>query len=476
MLRLGKVLFLALTWMSLVAMACNLAATEEPPTLAPNPNPGLPGVTPPPTLGYATLAPGEQPGSTPAVRSQIEVELFNLLNEVDSTRMMEHIRNLEEFTTRHVNSTLTDPNSGVGAARTYLYNQFLLIQEQAPTHFSTFVHEFTAEFEGLRSVQQNIVGVLSGTESGAGTIVVGAHYDSRTDDLSDATGPAPGADDNGSGVAAVLELARILSQYPQRATIMFVLFAAEEVGRQGSTAFARDYVAARRIDLTAMLNLDTIGSWNSSDGRVVDDRIRLFTDDSPALDSPNQQLGRVIEFIGFNHDLALTIDVLPAQDREGRYGDHFSFQAMGYPAVRFIEAVEDPRNREGADFRDKVEPAYLVDSTRTVLGVLWSLAGGLRPPDHRNIVLRETGTVFVNTDTSRQFPQYQMVWNAVPGAVGYVLAFREEGSLIYNTQFTVDTNETIWHQFPNFAAVAVAAIDANGLIGPPSQEVPINLP
>lgn len=473
MTRFARTVLVALAWMSLVGVACNLTATQEPPTIAPNPN-VMPGVTPPPTLGYATLAPGEAPQQNTGANPQIDVQMFNLLNEVETTRLMEHIRNLEEFGTRHVNSIQTDATRGVGAASKYLEEQLTLIQNSQPQHFSTFSQTFTAEFDGVRSTQKNIIGVLHGTESGAGTIIIGAHYDSRTYDLTDAIGPAPGANDNGSGVAAVLELARILSKYPQRATIMFVLFAAEEVGRQGSTAFARDYIAARNIDVIAMLNVDTIGSWNGPDGTIIDDRIRLFTDEDATFASPHQHLGRMVEFIGYNHELSLDITVIAQKDRDGRYGDHFSFQAFGYPSVRFIEAIEDTPNREGDDYRNHVEPEYLRKSTQTILGVVWSLGGGLRPP--RSVSMRETGTVFVNTDTSRQFPNYQLIWDEVPGAVGYVVALRPPGALTYTNQYTVNTNETVWHQFPNYTAVAIAAIDANGLVGPLSREYVINTP
>lgn len=458
MRRTSHLLFLIIVWFSTVALACNLGSQDRPPTIAPR----LPGVTPQPTLGFATLAPGELPQSTAVAQLQArrDLEMYALLNEVDTDRLMIHVETMQNFYTRHINSSQTDPNRGIGATFNYLWQQFQAIRAQSPDFF-VLPQEFRATFNNVTTVQRNLVGIINGTEVGAGVIVIGGHYDTRADDLNDAIGIAPGANDNGSGVAAILEMARILSRTPQRTTIIFVLFSAEEVGRQGSRAFVNDYIKGRDIDVRAMINIDTIGNVHDTRGNVNDHQVRIFSDDNNA--SASRQLARNINFIGYNHSLELDIEVMTSRDREGRFGDHFEFAEAGYPAVRFIEALEDGRTNTNRDTIDHVEPYYLRKTTQTILGIVRSLAGGLRPP--RDIVLRDAGT---DEDGARLL---NLVWSTVPDASSYVVALRRPNSVIYNVQFSVLENQSGgWHRFQEFEAVAVAAVDANGLVGPLSNE------
>ncbi len=465
MKRMTKTLFSFFIFMSLLALACNLnSSTTAPPTLVPN----VPAITPRPTLGYATPSNEELPQVTPGAQARIEAELYNLLEQVDADRLIMHIDALQGFYTRHANSSQTDPNRGVGAAYAYIMSQFETIRAQSPTNFTSFPQEFTSEYNGIRAINRNAIAYIQGTEEGAGVIVIGAHYDSRTWDLNDATGFAPGADDNGSGVAAVIELARILSQRPQRTSIVFALFCAEEVGRQGSRTFVRDYLQPLNIPVVGMINLDTIGSHDAPDGSVNDFDIRLFSDDDNTNQSLARHFARTIRFIGENQGLGLNIDIKAAGDREGRYGDHDSFTEVGYPAVRFIEAVEDTPHREGADTIEFIEPAYLVRTTQTVLAIVVSLSEGPRPP--RDIVLRESGAAADGRMT------YNLVWNHVPDAAGYIVTLRPPGSLVYTQQFSVIDNESgAWERYGEYEGIAIAAVDSNGMIGPLSAEYRVNI-
>jgi hypothetical protein len=455
-----RVLIAIFGWICLVALACNLAGdASKPPTLVPR---KTEPPTPQPTLGYATQVPGAvNQGTAVAQQAQIEVELFNVLNEVESDRLMLHIDTLVGFHTRHVNSSQTSPDQGIGAAYRYIVDQLLAIQARSP-NFTVFPdgQSFEMTFNNITTIQHNAIAQITGTDEGAGVIVIGAHYDSRADDLNDAAGFAPAASDNGTGVAALLELARILSTRQQRATIMFVFFSGEEENRQGSRAFVQNYIKYYNIPVIAMINLDTIGSWNDSSGNIDDIDLRVYS--GGPNDSRSRQLARMTNFLGYNLSLNLNLIVEDAIDREGRYGDHFSFQEAGYPSVRFIEALEDHYNREGRDTIDKVEPAYLVKSTRTVLGVVLALAGGPRPP--RNIAFRDMGNGMSS-----------LVWEPVNGATQYIVALRRGAdSLIYDQQFTViDPTSGEWDRWRQYEAVAVAAVDSNGLVGPLSSEFKI---
>ncbi|MFW5748513.1 MAG: M20/M25/M40 family metallo-hydrolase [Chloroflexota bacterium] len=448
-------------WFSLVTLACTLSSTGEETPIVVVP-PATPTAQPP--ISYSTPLPGTQDAQVNSSQQQqrIEVEMFNLLNQVQTDRLFSHVATLVDFHTRHVNSPTNQIDYGIGGAANYILEQFEAIRAQSPTNFTVFEQPFEMEYNGVRSVQRNIVGYIQGTDTGAGVIVVGAHYDSRTLDLTDASSYAPGAVDNASGVAAVIEIARIMSQRPRRASIMFVLFAAEEVGAIGSKRFIEGYLQNFNIQDVMMINIDTVGSYNAPDGTINDRDIRLFSSPGvPRNQSPARQLARSIHFIAFNHQLDLNVMMQDAIDREGRFGDHNSFDDAGYPAVRFIEALEDTSKREGADTLDGVEASYLASATRTILGVIEALAAG--PPPPRNLTLRDLGD---GTST--------LVWEPSPDAARYVVGLRSSNSLIYDRPFTVVENTSgAWENFnwQQFEAIAVAAVDANGVIGRFSQEI-----
>ena len=463
--RLPILIVLALTWAALVALACNLSGSPEPPTVAPRAT-----STPPPTIGYATLSPAELPAEAAtqppqvAAAAPIEAELVNLVNLIEADRLMFHIDTLQNFGTRHVNSANHRSDWGIGAAHRYLVSQFEQIRAQSQGRLTVFSHPFTAEWAGVRTEGQNVVAFLTGTEAGAGTIVIGAHYDSITINFDSADALAPGANDNASGVAALLELARVLSLRPHRASIMFVAFAAEEVGRQGSIAFVKEYLAPRQIDITAMLNLDIIGSQFGPGGRVDDRNLRLFSA-GPNDGSPSRHLARTLNLIAFNHVPYMNLVTQDIVDREGRYGDHMSFSDAGYAAVRFTQPLDDPaRNHNDRDTIDGIQAGYLARVTKTVLTLVTALADGPRPP--RGIALRDSGTGLRT-----------LVWEPIADASGYVVALRRPGALDYE-QFEVNDpsiTSITWDGFvpERFTGLAIAARDARGLMGPLSDEFKI---
>src|SRR5688572_24659630 len=224
-------------WLAFVLIACNLggSGSTPPPTLAPRNT-----EVPQPTLGFSgdgvqvsELAPSNL--NTPV--TNIDVELFNLMEQVDVTRLRSHVETLQSFTTRHVNSATDRPDYGIGAARSYIESEFRAIQSSSNGRFTAQMQAFDMSFNGIPTVQYNVVGVINGTQPGAGFIVLGAHYDSINTEFTDATGFAPGANDNATGVAALIEIARVLSQNQYRSSIIFVAFSAEEVNRRGSVAF-----------------------------------------------------------------------------------------------------------------------------------------------------------------------------------------------------------------------------------------------
>jgi len=194
--------------------------------------------------------------------------------------------------------------------------------------------------------------------------------------------------------------------------------------------------------------------------------MRLFSR-GPNSESPSRQMARVVEFLGFAHGANLELKMQDAEDRDGRYGDHFSFSEAGFPAIRFISSLEEKANGDPTDTLEFIEPNYLQQAVQSMLLVVASLADGRLPP--RNITLR----------SSNSGPELR--WESVPNAAGYVVALRLPGQLRYDQQIECDLNGTVctdeggswslpWANFPNYAGIAVAARGTNGIIGRLSEE------
>ena len=384
----------------------------------------------------------------------------SLVAQIDPARLMSHVQALAGFQTRYINSTQDDPRRGIGAARQYIHDAFTAASVQPQSRLSVWDHTFTIHWEDTTTLQHNVVASLKGTDGSAGVIIVGAHYDAIAYDT-DSTLCAPGADDNGTGIAALLEIARIMSQTPHRATILFIAFSAEEEGRVGSTHFVNEYLKQYNVDVRAVFTLDTIGNIHSTDNTVNDSEIRLFSDDDN--NSTSRQLSRVIQLVASTYAPSLQVAVQPAAHRPGRWGDHMSFTAQGYAAVRFVEAAQAPlRQNNSHDSLEWINPAYLTHATEVTLATLAVFANGLQAPD--DLTLR------ANADDPND---RILAWTPVAGASGYVIALRQPGAITYDQVVNVGPDHALtWHSFTpdRFAALSIATIDAAGRWGPFSAE------
>lgn len=443
-------------WFAFVLVACNLGTSESaPPTLMPRAS-----ATPPATLGFNGQIPvgNVLPDAVGTALPGVSTDLANMAQQVDIDRLMAHVMNLQNFYTRHVNSPMNNPSMGIGAARNYIFEQFQIIQQTSSGRFTAILQEFDMTYNSVRSRQSNVVGVLQGTEPGAGFLIVGAHYDSINTNFSDAEGFAPGANDNASGVAALIELARVLSQRQYRSSIIFVAFSAEEVGRLGSQAFV-SWARERNIDIVGMINIDSIGNANDRNG-VYDESLRIFSCQNEPICTDrglSRHMARMAEFLGFAHNAEVEMKVELTADRDGRYGDHFSFAQAGYPAIRFISTLEEFGNGSQRDTYEFIEQPYFKKTTESIMRVIVALVDGPQPP--RNITLRagENGN-----STLR--------WEPVSGATGYVVALRWPGSPRYDQQLEWTEPSVTWDRFNSYAGIAIAAVGPNGLIGRLSQE------
>jgi Zn-dependent M28 family amino/carboxypeptidase len=367
-----KTLKHGIVW-GLVLTGCTLAtgAPDPSPTpLVPPPTSATdsaPSVTPISSPAPATPLPGvvASPAATaPPTPTPVQVAnalpIPDSLARVEPDRLIVSVNQLANLTNRHA------LGSSGRTARDSLFAAFQAIQQPG---MEVFLHPFT--FTDQTVTGHNVVLVFRGSDPAAGAVIVGAHYDTRSGDPAAADTVQPGADDNASGVAAVLEIARLMAGRSPRATVICVLFGAEEQGRFGSQAFVRDVIQAQGITVQAMLNLDIVGSPTGPDGQPQQ-RMRVYS--APPDDSPSRRLARQIAQIAADHVPGLAIDVRDTLDRPGRWGDHQSFSDAGYAAARLIEAADDPQRTHNADDRpDHLDAAYLRRVTQVALATALAL-------------------------------------------------------------------------------------------------------
>ncbi len=383
-------------------------------------------------------------------------ELQALMASVSQQQLIGYVQTLENFQTRNTFSVTNDPAVGIGAARLWLQNEFLRVGNG---RLLVQADDFPVTQGGTTYNQQNIVATLPGVGSHRGVLVLSAHYDSRTISPTDGRGLAPGADDNGSGLAAMLEIARLVSSRTWNQTIIFVAFAAEEQGRYGSI----HYVNEQRLNGTqfdAVINMDIVG------GRPgIPQSIRLFTPGSDT--APTMQFARYVNYIGGLYVPQFPITVIDALDREGRYSDHITFLEAGVPAVRLTESLEDQDHQHnGRDTWDEIDFNYLMQVTQLNLAAVVNIIGAPAPPQAPLIApMSEAGA-------------YILTWDKDPKAAGYALSFRPAGTTTYPPFRYVNSlqsgNVAITGLDPNTTYyVSMAAFDGNGRISLFSPETPV---
>ena len=305
---------------------------QLPPPATVTPTAPLPPRTPSATFqGLTAMAP---------TQVNAETWLAENLDRVSEERLMADVVALSAIPTRHVNSP------GIGLAADQLAAAF----DAAGARVIEDI--FSLEFRGVVTQQRNVLAVIPGSDPSAGAILLGAHYDSRTVDIGDWIDAAPGANDNATGVAVLLELARLLADYEPRATIYLVAFAAEETGLQGSRHFVESGQAS---DVRAMVALDIVGNSRGPDGPNA---LRVF---SPGPgDSPSRRLALWLARRGAVWTPQMPVLVQDAIDRPGRYSDHVPFAEAGAAVIRLIEEGERTDLQHNAlDTPDRLDPPYL---------------------------------------------------------------------------------------------------------------------
>lgn len=374
-------------------------------------------------------------------------EIARLLREIDARHIESTIRKLVSFGTRNTLSAQDDPARGIGAARDWLRSEFERVGRESGGRLKVELQSFEQQPGRFPRIQQptrlaNVVATLPGAqaESAARVYVVSGHYDSMCGSPTDAVCDAPGANDDASGVAAVLEMARVMSKRQFDATIIFMAVAGEEQGLVGATYFA-EQAKRNNMNIAAMITNDIVG--NTLGGNGVRDRrtVRVFAEGVPSSeteeegrtrrsvggenDSPARQLARFIEETAEGYLPGFDVRMIYRRDRYLRGGDHIPFLEQGYAAVRFSEPNEEYRRQHQnvrtengikyGDLPEFVDFAYVAQVTRANAAALAALAlAPARPTDTRILTSRLTN------DTDLQWAA-----NTEPDLAGYEIVWRE---------------------------------------------------
>ena len=378
-----------------------------------------------------------------SLRNNPQIE--KIVSEISPANIEAIIRRLVSFGTRHTMSDAESPTRGIGAARRWIREEFDRYSKESGGRLIVTEDEFMQPATNRVPKETklvNIVATLPGTMAGSNDriLVVSGHYDSICSPQADVTCDAPGANDDASGTAAVMEMARVMSKYQFDATIVFMAVPGEEQGLLGATHWAEE-AKKKKLKIGAMFTNDIIGNTFGGNGVRDSRRVRLFSEGVPSSeteaetrsrqsvggenDSPSRQLARYIKEVGERYLNGFEVTLVFRRDRYGRGGDHIPFLQRGYPAVRFTEPNEDftrqhqkIREENGVKYGDVIEMvdfAYIARVARVNAASLASMALAPAPPSG------------VRFRSARQEYDTMVSWekNTEPDVAGYRIVWRQ---------------------------------------------------
>jgi hypothetical protein len=365
--------------------------------------------------------------------------LRQVVGEVSQDRLHATIQRLVGFGTRHTLSDTRSNRRGIGAARRWVEQEFRSMSQACGNCLEIATPSETISGTDRIPNPTEVVDVLAiqrGTSDADRVIVISGHLDSRVTDPLNSRSDAPGANDDASGVAAVMEAARVLSQHRFAATLVYAALSGEEQGLHGGKILA-DYARAHGWRVQADLNNDIVGNTEGMSGVRDNTHVRVFSEGTRAVetqeeanrrrynggevDSPSRNLARFIDRLADNYLTNFDVVMVYRTDRFGRGGDQVRMLEAGYPSVRVTEATEN-YNRQHQDLRsengvrygdtiDGVDFAYLAQVARLNIVSMAALASAPAPPGGVAIA----GNVSPNTTVS---------WRPVAGAVSYRVWWR----------------------------------------------------
>lgn len=365
-------------------------------------------------------------------------QLHAVAAAVSEARQRAVVEALVGFGTRHTLSDTKSETRGIGAARRWVAGRFAAISKDCGGKLSvaTPSQVFTNNRVPTPTEVMNVLAVQKGTTDPERVIVISAHLDSRVSDVMNATADAPGANDDASGVAAVIEAAQVLCRYDFPATLVFAALSGEEQGLLGGKVLA-DYAVAQGWRVEANLNNDIIGNTEGLGGVRDNTHVRVFSEGTRStetpeeanrrrynggeVDSPSRNLARYLDVLADRYLTNLDVVMVYRTDRFGRGGDQVEMLRAGFPAVRVTEAVEnytrqhqDLRTEKGVrygDTLDGVDFPYLAQVTRLNVVAMAALASAPKPPSGVEI----SGAVSADTTVK---------WTPSPDAAAYRVWWR----------------------------------------------------
>lgn len=383
-------------------------------------------------------------------------EIDKMVKEISADSLQSYIVKMVSYGTRNTLSTQSNANRGIGAGREWVFNKFNEFAKQSNGRLTAFIDTTLYKADNRRVSRDiilgNVVATLKGTDPNDKRIfLISGHLDNMRSSPTDSTGDAPGANDDGSGSAAVIECARIMSKHSFPATIIFVTVSGEEQGLLGA-----DYMAKKakkeNWNIEAVLNNDIMGSNNSSETKIVDNtRIRVFSEGLSVLDTGRvatnirnlglendgraRQLARYVKEIGERYVENLEVVMVYRNDRFLRGGDHTPYVLNGFAAVRITEMNEnyfhqhqDIRKENGIQYGDLAEFMdfeYLRKNTGMNLSNLANLAKAPAMPEEVKVEVRKLSNY---TSLSWKAPKKGNV-------KGYYILMRETTSAFWQKKF-----------------------------------------
>jgi len=410
-------------------------------------------------------------------------QIKKMVDDVSAQNIESIVRKLVTFETRHSLSDTISVTKGIGAARNWIKSELERYSKASGGRLKVEFDTFTQPADGRRiaspTVMKNVLGILPGTDPADDRVfIVSGHYDSRASDVNDSKIFAPGANDDASGTAAAMELARVMSQYKFNCTLIFVAMVAEEQGLYGAVNLAKR-AKAEKWNLAGMITNDIVGNTYGMETGIKDNNsVRIFSEGVSVAESPEEaarrastgsendgqarQFARYMKEIGERYVDQLDVKLIYRRDRYLRGGDHTPFSQQGFAGIRITEMNEDfdrqhqnVRKENGVDYGDLpdfVDYNYTQKVTRMNLASLANLALAPREPLNVGVV------------TSGLTNKTVLKWESPVGEkpAGYYVVMRETTSPVWEKKFFITGNTAILNYSKDNYYFGVQSVDADG--------------
>ncbi len=410
-------------------------------------------------------------------------QIKKMVDEVSAQNIEMIVRKLVTFETRHSLSDTISTATGIGAARNWIKSELERYSKASGGRLKIEFDTFTQPADGRRiaspTVMKNVLGILPGTDPADDRVfIVSGHYDSRASDVNDSKIFAPGANDDASGTAAAMELARVMSQYKFNCTLIFVAMVAEEQGLYGAVNLAKR-AKTEKWNLAGMITNDIIGNTYGMETGIKDNNsVRIFSEGVSVAESPEEaarrastgsendgqarQFARYLKEIGERYVDQLNVKLIYRRDRYLRGGDHTPFSQLGFAGIRITEMNEDfdrqhqnVRKENGVDYGDLpdfVDYSYTQKVTRMNLASLANLA--LAPREPLNVGVVTSGL------TNKTVLKWENPVGEKPA--GYYVVMRETTSPVWEKKFFITGNTASLNYSKDNYYFGVQSVDADG--------------